>query len=62
MDDFLIPATLMLTLTTINFAVLAARHWYRAEVAQREIARMVAEQQQHAAGYDTGLVEQQTLA
>jgi hypothetical protein len=51
-------AALILALTTISFAVLAARHWYRAEVAQREIARLVAQHQQHAAGYDTGLVEQ----
>src|SRR4051812_18946779 len=50
MDD-LIPATLVLALTTISFAILAARHWYRAEVAQRELARLAT--QHHAAGYDT---------
>jgi hypothetical protein len=54
MDD-LIPATLVLALTTISFAILAARHWYRAEVAQKELARLAT--QHHAAGYDTGLVE-----
>lgn len=51
----LVLACIVLTLTNISFAVLAAREWYRAEAAQREITRMV--EQQHAAGYDTGLVE-----
>jgi hypothetical protein len=44
-----------LVLTNIAFAALAARNWYRAEVAQREIARL--SDQQRAAGYNTGLVE-----
>lgn len=57
MDDILIAA-LTLALTTISFAALAARHWYRAEVAQRELARLVELQRQRPAGYDTGLVEQ----
>jgi hypothetical protein len=55
MDNLLIPAALVLILTNISFATLAARHWYRAEVAQRELARLAT--QHHAAGYDTGLVE-----
>ena len=53
--DTLIVACAVLIATNVSFAVLAARHWYRAEVAQREIARLV---EQHAAGYDTGLAEQ----
>jgi hypothetical protein len=55
MDTYLVPAAIVLALTNISFAWLAARNWYRAETAQREVARLVA--QQHAAGYDTGLME-----
>lgn len=50
-------ACIVLTLTNISFAVLAAREWYRAEAAQREIVRLVSQQGQSAAGYDTGLIE-----
>lgn len=53
----LVLACIVLTLTNISFAVLAAREWYRAEAAQREVMRMVAQQRQHTAGYDTGLIE-----
>lgn len=55
----LMTACITLALTTISFAVLAAIHWYRAEIAQREIVHLVNAQRQHehAAGYDTGLVE-----
>lgn len=55
MDSYLVPAAIVLALTNISFAWLAARNWHRAEAAQREVARLVA--QQHAAGYDTGLAE-----
>lgn len=44
MDNLLIPAALVLVLTNISFAVLAARNWYRAEVAQQECQRLVAQQ------------------
>jgi len=57
MDSLLIPAALVLVVTNMSFAILAARNWQRAEAAQREIARLVAQQQRHAAGYDTGLTE-----
>lgn len=55
----LLLACLVLTLTNISFAALAALHWVRAEIAQREIVRLVAQQRQRepAAGYDTGLAE-----
>jgi hypothetical protein len=49
-----------LVLTNIVSAVLALRNWYRAEVAQREIARL--SDRQRAAGYDTGLVEIRRIA
>lgn len=55
MDIYLLPAAIVLALTNLSFALLAARNWYRAEVAQRELARLVS--LQHAAGYDTGLAE-----
>lgn len=53
----LVLACITLALTTISFAVLAGIHWYRAEVAQREIVHLVEQQRQHPAGYDTGIVE-----
>jgi hypothetical protein len=53
----LVLACIILALTTISFAVLAGIHWYRAEVAQREIVRLVEQQRQYRAGYDTGLAE-----
>ena len=53
----LIIACLVLTLTNISFAILAARNWYRAESAQYEITQLVAQQRAPdlRAGYDTGL-------
>lgn len=51
----LVLACIILSLTNISFAILAARQWYRAEAAQREITYLVA--QQRPAGYDTGLIE-----
>jgi hypothetical protein len=53
--DFVLTLLAVLFVTNIALVVLAARHWYRAEVAQRELARLAT--QHHAAGYDTGLVE-----
>ncbi len=57
MDSLLIPA-IVLALTNIVFAALAARHWYRAEAAQREIARLVAQSRPRSPQpYETGLVD-----
>jgi len=55
--DALIPASLVLVLTNISFAWLAARNYYRAEAAQKENARLVAQQRWLMAPYNTGLVE-----
>jgi sensor histidine kinase regulating citrate/malate metabolism len=53
--DLVLLALLTLLLSTIGTAILAWR-WRRAALsAQREVLRLVA--QQHAAGYDTGLME-----
>jgi hypothetical protein len=62
--DVLTLACIVLTLTNISFAILAARNWYRAEIAQREIAQLVAQQQPRGqgAGYETGLVEVSKVA
>jgi len=56
-------AALILSLTNIVFAVMAAREHRRAEAAQREIVRLVAQSrprppQSSAAGYNTGLREE----
>ena len=53
----IIIACLVLILTNISFAYLAARNWHRAEVAQYEITQLVAQQRSPdlGAGYDTGL-------
>lgn len=45
MDAYLIPAAVVLALTNIVFAALAARERHRAETAQRELTRLVAETQ-----------------
>lgn len=55
--DALIPAALVLVLTNIVFAWLAERQRRRAEAAQKELARLVAQQRRYAATYDTGLKE-----
>lgn len=52
--DMVLTLLGVLSLTTIGAIAWALREHIRAEVAQREIARLVT---QHAAGYDTGLVE-----
>ena len=44
MDNYLIPAALVLIATNISFAVLAWRNGVRADVAQQECQRMVAQQ------------------
>ena len=44
MDNYLIPAALVLVLTNISFAWLALRWWSIAKVAQQECRRMVAQQ------------------
>jgi hypothetical protein len=54
--DLVLVTLAVLLLSTITLAVLAYREHHRADLAQRELARLVA--QQHAAGYDTGLAEQ----
>lgn len=60
MDTPLLAAG-VLALTTIVFAVLAAREHYRAESAQDELTRLEARLRPRsphpAAGYDTGLME-----
>jgi hypothetical protein len=53
--DLVLLTLAMLLLSNIGTALLAWRNGHRAAVAQREVARLVA--RQHAAGYDTGLVE-----
>lgn len=54
--DLVLLTLAVLLLSNIGTAILAWRNGHRAEAAQREVARLVA--QQNAAGYDTGLVEQ----
>lgn len=46
-----------LSLTTIGAIAWALREHLRAEAAQREMTRLVAQQRMYSAGYDTGLKE-----
>ncbi len=59
--DALLITFVVLLLSTVFLAALARREHHRAELAQKEITRLVAQSRPRsplfAAGYDTGLVE-----
>ena len=59
--DVVLITLVVLLLSTVMLAAWAKREHQRAEAAQREITRLVAQARprspHYAAGYDTGLVE-----